>query len=217
MKRFVAIAVLCAIPAFAFQDKQAITGSKHDLGVTGGGAVVSAASNSCIFCHAPHNVLATDTPLWDHELSSQSYSDYTSSTYNSGPQTPAAGSSKLCLSCHDGTISVGFTVAQGLIPTSGTMESGNILGANLSSDHPVGMTPADDGQLAASLFASPPSSNDPAVELVANKVECVTCHDPHVPNNDPAVPRFLSRSNVNGALCLSCHDPSRAQPNTLNG
>lgn len=205
------------MPAFAFQNKQAILGSKHDLGVTGGGGVVSAASNSCIFCHAPHNVLAMVTPLWDHELSGQLYTNYTSSTYNSGSQAPSAGSSKLCLSCHDGTVAVGFTVAQGLIPTSGTMEPENILGSNLSSDHPVGMTPVDDGQLAASMFTTPPSSNDPAVKLVSGKVECVTCHDPHVPNNDPILPRFLSRSNVNGALCLSCHDPTRAQPNALNG
>ncbi len=217
MRRFFAVLVLLTVPAFAADSKQAILGSKHDLGVTGGGSVTSAVSNSCVFCHAPHNVLATVTPLWDHQLSPQTYTAYTSSTYNSGPQMPAAGSSKLCLSCHDGTVAVGLTIAEGSIATSGTMEPEDILGTNLSSGHPVSMMPVDDGQLAASLFNTPPSTKDPAVKLVEGKVECTTCHDPHVPDNDPLVPMFLSRSNANGALCAACHDPMRTMSSALNG
>jgi len=217
MRRLFAALVLLAIPALAADNKQAILGSKHDLGVTGGGSVTSAVSDSCIFCHAPHNALAPVTPLWDHQLSPQTYTTYTSSTYNSGSQAPSAGSSKLCLSCHDGTVAVGLTVAQGSIPTSGNMAPENILGTNLSSGHPVSMLPVDDGQLAPSLFNSPPSTKDPAIKLVAGRVECTTCHDPHTPDNDPAVPMFLSRSNANGALCLACHDPTRALPNRMNG
>ncbi|HMD49188.1 MAG TPA: cytochrome c3 family protein, partial [Bryobacteraceae bacterium] len=68
-----------------------------------------------------------------------------------------------------------------------------------------------------SLFANPPSTKDPAVQLVAGKIECTTCHDPHVPNNDPALPMFLVRSNSGSAICLACHDPTRVQPSTLNG
>ena len=217
MKRFLAAIVLLAAAAFAANTKQAVVGSKHDLGVSGSGPVTSAVTDSCVFCHAPHNVLPNVSPLWDHQLSPQTYTTYNSSTYNAGSQTPSAGSSKLCLSCHDGTVAVGLTVAKGSIATSGTMDSSGILGTNLSSDHPVSMTPVNDGQLATSLFIQPPSTKDPAVKLVANKVECTTCHDPHVPNNDPVLPMFLSRSNGSGALCLACHDPARPQPNALSG
>jgi len=217
MRHFLAAAVLCAAPVFAAGRTQAVIGSQHDLTATGSGPVKSAVADACAFCHAPHNVYAAVTPLWDHELSTKPYTTYTSSTYNSGPQTPSAGSSKLCLSCHDGSVAVGMTISKGLIATSGTMSGADVLGTNLSSSHPVSMTPVDDGQLAASMFGTPPATKDAAVKLVAGKVECTTCHDPHVPNNDPVLPMFLSRSNSSGTLCLACHDPTRAQPNALYG
>jgi predicted CXXCH cytochrome family protein len=217
MNRVVAAISFLAIPLFATGLKDAVIGSQHDLTAGGSGPVKSAAVNVCVFCHAPHNVVPNITPLWDHTLSVQTYTTYNSSTYNSGAQTPGAGSSKLCLSCHDGTVAVGLTVTNGLIPTSGSMAAQDNFGTNLTPSHPVGMTPVDDGSLAASLFTSPPSTKDPAVTLVLGKVECTTCHDPHVPGNDPAVPMFLARSNSNSAICLACHDPSRQQPNALNG
>jgi predicted CXXCH cytochrome family protein len=97
------------------------------------------------------------------------------------------------------------------------MTTVDVFGANLAPSHPVSMKPADDGQLARTLFTNPATTQDPAVLLVAGKVECVTCHDPHVPNNDPVAKKFLVRSNSKGVLCTACHDPSRVQPNQLNG
>ncbi len=217
MKRALAAVFLCVAPVALAGSKRAVIGSAHDLGVTGSGPVKSAVADSCMFCHAPHNVLVPVTPLWDHQLSTQTYTTYTSSTYNSGSQTPAAGSSKLCLSCHDGTVAAGMTVAKGSIATSGTMAAADILGTNLSSSHPVSMVPVNDGQLAASLFGTPASTRDPSIKLVGGKVECTTCHDPHAPNNDPSAPMFLARSNSNGALCLACHDPAPSPPNALYG
>jgi predicted CXXCH cytochrome family protein len=217
MKRMAAAVLFTAMDLCAVSSKLALVGSLHDLTATGSGPVKSAEADTCIFCHAPHNVTPNVTPLWDHTLSLQTYTTYTSSTYGSGVQTPGAGSSKLCLSCHDGTVAVGLTVTKGLIATSGAMAAPDILGANLSTSHPVSMAPVDDGSLASSLFTTPPTTKDPAVNLVSGKVECTTCHDPHAPRNDPVVPMFLVRSNSNGALCLACHDPTRVQPNALSG
>jgi hypothetical protein len=135
-------------------------------------------------CHAPHNVQPNVLPLWDHALSTVTYTPYASTTYTSGAQTPNAGSSKLCLSCHDGTVAVGLTVTQGLIATTGSMSSSDKFGTDLSHSHPMSMTMVDDGSLVSSLFATPASTKNPAVLLVSGKIECTTCHDPHVPNKD---------------------------------
>jgi hypothetical protein len=115
MNRVAAAVLFTAMGLLAASSKLALVGSQHDLTATGSGPVTSAVGDTCVFCHAPHNLIPNITPLWDHTLSSQTYITYTSTTYGSGAQTPGAGSSKLCLSCHDGTVAVGLTIAQGLI------------------------------------------------------------------------------------------------------
>lgn len=191
--------------------------SKHNLSVTGPGPVTSSEQDTCIFCHTPHTSYVDVKPLWNHELSTQTYNTYTSSTYDAGAATPSAGVSKLCLSCHDGTVALGQTVLKGLIPTTGSMRPEAVLGTNLTNDHPIGFQPVDDGQLVLSLFQNPPSSGDPTVKLPSGRVECTSCHDPHSQALDAAAQDFLVRSNNAGAVCLACHDPNRAQPNVLNG
>jgi len=218
MNRVVAAALFtAAMPLFAASSKLALIGSQHDLTASGSAPVKSAAVDACIFCHAPHNIMPNVLPLWDHALSVQTYTQYVSSTYISGPQTVNAGSSKLCLSCHDGTVAVGLTVTRGLIPTTGTMNSSDVLGTDLTHSHPMSMALKDDGSLASTLFAAPSTTKDSSVLLVSGKIECTTCHDPHVPNKDAANPMFLVRSNSGSAICLACHDPTRAQPNFLAG
>jgi predicted CXXCH cytochrome family protein len=217
MNRVVAAALWTAAPLFAVSSKLAVVGSQHDLTAGGSAPVKSAAVDVCIFCHAPHNIMPNITPLWDHTLSKVTYTPYASTTYKSGVQTPSAGSSKLCLSCHDGTVAVGLTVAAGLITTTGVMNSSDVFGTDLSHSHPMSITPVDDGSLVSTLFASPPTTKDPTVLLVSGKIECTTCHDPHVPNKDAANPMFLVRSNSGSAICLACHDPTRAQPNFVAG
>ena len=217
MNRVVAAALLTAAPLFAVSSKMAVIGSQHDLTASGSAPVKSAAVDACIFCHAPHNIMPNVLPLWDHALSTVTYTPYASSSYTSGAQMPSAGSSKLCLCCHDGTVAVGLTVTRGLIATTGTLNSSDIFGTDLSHSHPMSMTPVDDGSLASSLFGTPPTTKDPTVLLVSGKIECTTCHDPHVPNKDAANPMFLVRSNSGSAICMACHDPTRAQPNFLSG
>jgi predicted CXXCH cytochrome family protein len=169
-----------------------------------------------VFCHTPHSSDVDLKPLWNRHLSAQIYSVYGSTTFNGGAQQPGERS-KLCLGCHDGTVALGQTVANDLIPTRGSMSPRSLLGTDLRNDHPIGFELVDDGQLVSTLFQSPPSTRDPAVKLVAGRVECTTCHEPHMYNIDAVAGAFLVRSNTQSMLCLSCHDPSRGQPNQLNG
>ena len=199
-----AITVPCALAQLT-----SISGSGHDLSVKGPGPIKATTQNDvCVFCHVSHGARPS-VPLWNHTLSTSDYPLYTSSTYvQTNPQTSQR--SKLCLSCHDGTIAVGQTVAKGLITTTGSMNAADILGTSLTTNHPFGFTmPArDDGEIQLSLAAPSPSTKDSAVKPYNNTVECVTCHEPHDPNRDSAV-QFMVRSNTNSAICVACHDPSR--------
>ncbi|HEX9135365.1 MAG TPA: cytochrome c3 family protein, partial [Nitrospirota bacterium] len=197
-------------------NKSDILTTSHNLSATGPGPVTSQQTEVCIFCHTPHNSSIELKPLWNRQLSVQTYSLYTSSTMKAAPQQPGQ-MSKLCLSCHDGTIAMGQTIANGLIPTAGVMSAKAAVGPDLSKDHPLAFTLVDDGQLALSLFQSPPASRDSNVKLFNGQIECSSCHDPHTTKQDPVSNKFLVRSNAGGLLCLACHDPSRSQPNPLNG
>ncbi|MFQ5695586.1 MAG: hypothetical protein ACE5HB_06325, partial [Terriglobia bacterium] len=111
--------------------------SSHNLSASGPGPVTSSEEDACLFCHTPHTSFVDVKPLWNHELSTQTYNTYTSSTFDAGAGTPSAGVSRLCLSCHDGTVALGQTVSEGLIPTTGGLSPGATLGTDLTNDHPL--------------------------------------------------------------------------------
>ncbi|MFQ5415426.1 MAG: cytochrome c3 family protein [Myxococcota bacterium] len=65
----------------------------------------------CTFCHTPHRAQQTRL-LWNHTLSSLSYSWSDTTTTTNGTPLPTfdntwQGVSKNCLSCHDGTVAIG--------------------------------------------------------------------------------------------------------------
>lgn len=94
--------------------------------------------------------------------------------------------------------------------------SNDMQGDNLSDDHPIGFSYSDayTEQLAKNgLFdvttVGTKSSNAIRFFGTNNKVECSTCHDPHVDysaSGNPALKPFLVMSNSASALCLSCHN-----------
>ncbi|MDQ7086333.1 MAG: cytochrome c3 family protein [Acidobacteriota bacterium] len=147
--------------------------------------------------------------MWNHQTSTAGYSTYTSTTLDaSTPIGNPDGSSKLCLSCHDGTVALGQTVNNGLIALSGAgaggkMPAGNSnLGVDLTDDHPVSFQ-----RSGASTDVTDPPGGD-AVELdSAGKIQCTACHDAHSEDNDPVTRKFLVKQNRASALCLTCHQP----------
>ncbi|MGB7846295.1 MAG: cytochrome c3 family protein [Candidatus Acidiferrum sp.] len=193
----------------------------HNLSVASGSQVTTPGSLGCTFCHAPHSGVGGNTPLWNQTLSGQTYTPYTSSTYQQqGNTQPTLGkSSSLCLSCHDGTVAVGQTVAYGKISVSGSMNNMDVLGTNLSGSHPFSLVlPMKDApDLAASLVAQQVTA-DPTgkVKLVQGNVECTSCHNPHSQSIDPIAQNFLVKDGSNGQMCLACHDPNRVINGKVN-
>lgn len=84
---------------------------------------------------------------------------------------------------------------------------GGTVGDDLTNDHPIGFsyTGAQAEKTAASLHAAV----DSRIKFfgTAKKVECSTCHDPHVDNvANPTQSPFLVMPNTGSALCLACHN-----------
>ena len=107
-----------------------LAGTKHDLSQKGFNT-----TQICIFCHTPHNANAyvPGSPLWNHNVTWSTFTTYASPTLNAVPGQPT-GTSKLCLSCHDGTVGIdAYTNNAGLNFITGTA----LLGTDLSNDHPV--------------------------------------------------------------------------------
>ncbi len=193
--------------------------SKHNLSVGATISTIKAQSESeiCVFCHTPHKS-SSIAQLWNHQPTSATYTLYTSDyltakSYNA--QGQPSQKSKLCLSCHDGTIALGSVLntsdmtVNGSITMSGgitTMPSGSgNLGTTFVDDHPIGFqyNNAKDPELVVRAWPwNTPVKLDP--DATTGTIECITCHDPH--NNQYS--HFLQMANTNAALCEFCHAKS---------
>ena len=215
---------LALLTAFAFSYATSpalgakIVDSKHNLSASGPGEVRALSEERvCVFCHTPH-AARQDAPLWNRRGSTAAYAPYDSPTLKAQPGQPT-GASKLCLSCHDGTIALGDLVGEDTpIATSagGGMPAGaGLIGTDLRDDHPISF------DYNAALAQAPgklalPSAWDPRVQLDANSdLQCTTCHEPH----DNQWGNFLVMENQGSRLCRQCHllDAFDATPHSASG
>ena len=179
-----------------------IENSDHDFSgsVWSGGQI-------CLPCHAPHN---NDNNigelLWNHEITSATFSIYSSLTMDALTGDPT-GVSKFCLSCHDGTVAIDSFGGS----TGGTMIAGDEnLGSNLSDDHPISFVYDTVLAVTDAELADPDidSSNMPgggtiaADMLYGGELHCSSCHDVHNAYNNSYL---LNVDNDGSALCLTCH------------
>ena len=219
MKRTALAALLMALaagpaagPAVADRISD-IRNTLHNLSVTGPGEVRATTEDElCVYCHTPHGASSEPaTPLWNRDLSGATYIPYQSSSLDTIGIGQPGGTSKLCLSCHDGTIAIGsVNVLNGAatdgnpstpdIILSGTGLGGTIpegsgastgftrrLGTDLTNDHPISFTYND----ALAL-------QDGELRLPSATPEI----DNRVPGVRPAVPLIDDQLQ-----CTACHDP----------
>ena len=228
--------------AFAGRGTSAVSNTVHNLSTTAPAALYTDAYKSsnetevCIFCHTPHGG-RLDGPLWNKNLpDGTAFTFYSSSTMDADTAvTEISAESLLCLSCHDGSISVNelmnYNTVNPILSASNGSETNKIVIADggsarigggpanwgstvlLSDDHPISFsyntvkgnydTAGKDGlHLAGDAVAS-------GIQFFGdtNRVECSSCHDPHVDyeTNMDYYP-FLITPNIGSALCFACHD-----------
>ncbi len=195
-----------------------IVGTDHDMSASGfsGGEI-------CVVCHTPHNADTTVkvAPLWNHALTKQTFAMYTSPTLDASQDAQPTGSSKLCLSCHDGVTAIdsfGGNVGSIFMTGSGAVGAGN----KLTDDHPISIL------YDQALSVTDPGLHDPDTQTVTvgeggdktrtgtvtqlmtpdGKVQCSSCHDVHNnfvgpgTNDQP----FLRVSKAGSKICLTCHN-----------
>ncbi len=187
-----------------FAGRETIVGSAHDLSATGPGRVHAMEEEQvCIFCHTPHNATG-QRPLWNRHMPPTHYRIYESSTTDARIDQPS-GPSKMCLSCHDGSLAIGLLASRPdeiVVMSRRTLDprSGSV-SVDLSDDHPIGF------RYDRALAGRDHQLSNPDVvsrELPLGKhgeMHCTTCHDPH--NNH--LGNFLRITNVRSSICLSCH------------
>jgi hypothetical protein len=148
----------------------------------------------CVFCHIPHSA-AADTPLWSRpdpdtmgafpvygqalvigQPANRALTGYDATS----PNYPS-GSSRMCLSCHDGATSIGVLLNnKSVVMETGseTMTAANII--DLATSHPISfkydtsvlalLSPAD--------YQLPSGTIDVPLDA-QERMQCTTCHDPH--------------------------------------
>lgn len=222
-----ALATLLALAAVSgprplLAQADSVVRTPHNLSVSGPSDQRALTETEvCKFCHIPHNAVVP-APLWGHALSKAGSYDVPKVTAKSGAKAPSPqpdGASRLCLSCHDGTVALGELGNGRRIRMRGTgrfqMGTRGFIGTDLSGSHPVSfIVPEADpgspdgirdfGQKRLAVI-----HQDKDVKLDSSgKVQCTTCHDPHSDRNysaETGVPHFWVKSTVQ-EVCLTCHE-----------
>ena len=168
----------------------------------------------CASCHTPQKAVSGVIPLWNGATTTATFQMYSSPHFTElGPITTGqpSGSSKLCLSCHDGTTNTSEVFT----------DPNDNLGTNLSGSHPFSFV--YDSTMAGKdvTLKDPTSAMSGLGDTVKhdlldqnNEIQCASCHDPHT--SAVAGTKFLrywysplrARTDPlrdSGTFCQKCH------------
>lgn len=203
-----------AFSSIAFAQRTSVIDTPHNLSALTNREIRAVSEQQvCIFCHTPHHA-DPEYPLWNRHMSTAVYTPYHSNSLQAQPDQPT-GSSKLCLSCHDGTIALGNVLSrQQNIPMTQDVLAGRStsLGIDLSDDHPISFA-YDQSLVQKNPKLKSPASLPQGVRLDSSQqLQCSTCHDPH----DNQYTNFLVMDNTNSALCTTCHNQGTTSVNSHN-
>jgi predicted CXXCH cytochrome family protein len=199
-----------------------LKGTAHDFST----ARWNTSGEVCLPCHISHVPPALSSeqmrlglasgkralPLWNRQTTTATFQLYRSDTLDAVTQQPSA-SSKLCLSCHDGTValnSFGGRRGDEFLPSGAAN-----LGIDLSNDHPISirydsaLARRDKGLYDPSVRTVPALKGKSIREamLIDDQVECSSCHDVHAARGQSRTAgKLVLVDNSGSGLCLTCHD-----------
>ena len=196
---------------------ETIVGSKHDFS----NASWNPGAELCRVCHIPHDhgrQTGEIGLLWNHALPEHAYVMYSSGTID-GPTEPSpVGVSKMCLSCHDGTVAVdrfdgqmGTLFIQDIAPNARVPNLPGAPGSDLRATHPIsirwvhdeGNSPKDCNK--CHDMHGGPGLQRREIPFFEGRVECATCHDVHDSLTEN-LPYLLRKSMERSQLCYHCHE-----------
>ena len=218
------LAVASMLLVFGATTAQAVTsgtivGSKHDFSSSTYKGTNNASLQVCIYCHAPHNnTNAAGNLLWNRAASNAVYTPYSSPTMQASPAPSATINpiSKVCLSCHDGSLAVdSYGTFTGTVKATGTA----LIGPDLSNDHPISfvynaaLVAQDTGLRAVTTAVTTGTSSAGTIDSKllfgtagAKTLECASCHDVHnSAANTAEQVKLLKITTAASALCTTCH------------
>ncbi len=235
------LGIVASLPAHGDRVSD-IRQTRHNLSTTGPGSTKATTETQvCVFCHTPHGATQADqggasvrAPLWNRTIPAGStYTPYTSASLDAnviqGQLDQPGGSSKLCLSCHDGTLALGNvnvlngqaaqTIAMSGTGAGGTMPPGagtstgftRNLGVDLRNDHPISVT-----------FTSQLASRDGELRALDVNQRFPAGTGAVIGVREPGVrPRFplegTGLGNAGQVQCGTCHDPHLFETDPAKG
>lgn len=240
MKRFLILAMVIGfsmtIASSAFAGIQA---TRHNLSKDRGSAPTNANAGGtstvvystdqdqlCVWCHTPHAAIAgAGVALWNKTLTTGGAGFTTYPTTVAGTAQIAASAvnsaSKICLTCHDGTLAIsqvinapgpggittaitqfgvwqGLNAANNFIPS--TAGGGVNIGIDLSNDHPISI-----------IYSAPSatSDNNPAnLRATTTALTVTTTSWLSRKMGDTSIMAVLVGSGATATIeCVSCHEP----------
>lgn len=204
MKKILIVLLALSILAFA----GVVIAGVSAPGINGTPHAISG-GEPCAFCHTPHVPTGQPViyPLWNRSQATQSYTMYTSATFDMYPGSPKTesevdASTRACMQCHNGQAATlvnypGRGVSSGSVYDTMTWGVGDgigNLGTDLRQEHPVAFAynPALDTAKEDNGFPNEASGKVGTTDLplytltgkaigsgTTDLMGCGTCHEPH--------------------------------------
>jgi len=219
MKKLLFLVLILSLLAGVATVWATVIGTPHDL-----------APEPCAMCHTPHSGTG-QYPLWNRNQAPQTYTLYSSPSFDMGPAVQPRSPSSLCLVCHNG-------IASELVNYPGpcsnpdsaydlTVAGCADLGLDLRNEHPISFNFVQTADLDNNSFPLASTVNTATGRLAItggisdtsyylygegtqhNWFECATCHSVHdlgvYSGKGSEQVYFLRADNTGSQMCLDCH------------